>query len=249
MKLSKELTAGNLHPRENLFITGILAALNAEIVIPGDGIASVLIDLRDTFNATFQLQGTVDGTNYQVIPVRPTAAGGGVYVSAITGTTQGVWAANCSGYKSVRLICTAFTSGSAVATLMGTNAPLDETKQGVVTPLLVTATGAAGAAVTLTLPAPGVGLRQYLTFLRIVRFASALLTAAATPVVVTTTNLPGALAFSLPAEAAPQGTLTPFTEDFGYPLMASAQNTAVTIVAPLTTGVLWRLTAGYYVAP
>jgi hypothetical protein len=37
-------------------------------------------------------------------------------------------------------------------------------------------------------------------------------------------------------------------EDFSYPLAASAQNTAVTIVAPALTGVIWRLSAGYYLA-
>ena len=112
-----------------------------------------------------------------------------------------------------------------------------------------TATGAASAAVTLTLAAPGVGLRHYLTYLRITRFASALLTAAAAPVLVTTTNIPGTLAFTIPAEAALQGSVFVYQENFAFPLMSSAQNTATTIVCPITTGVIWRVTAGYYVAP
>ena len=126
---------------------------------------------------------------------------------------------------------------------------LHKASGGMITPLVVTAVSAAAAAVTLTLPAPGAGLRQYLTYLSINRFASALLTAAAAPVTVTTTNLPGTLAFSLPADAAAQGTLYPWREDFAYPLASSAQNTAMTIVCPATTGVIWRVTAGYYVAP
>jgi hypothetical protein len=69
-------------------------------------------------------------------------------------------------------------------------------------------------------------------------------------VIITTTNLPGALAFSVEADAAAQGTrASAVSEDFSYPLATSAQNTATTFVAPLTTGVIWRLTAGYYVAP
>jgi 3-polyprenyl-4-hydroxybenzoate decarboxylase len=118
-----------------------------------------------------------------------------------------------------------------------------------VTPLLVTATGAAGAAVTLSLPTPGAGLRQYITYLSINRSASAALTAGATPTVVTTTNIPGALAFTFGADAAPQGTDKIIREDFTYPLAATAQATATTIVCPATTGVIWRVTAGYYVAP
>jgi hypothetical protein len=96
---------------------------------------------------------------------------------------------------------------------------------------------------------PGAGLRHYLTYLSINRFATALLTAAAAPVVVTTTNLPGALAFSFAADAAAQGTMDRWREDFSFPLAASAQATATTIVCPVTTGVIWRVTAGYYVAP
>jgi hypothetical protein len=88
-----------------------------------------------------------------------------------------------------------------------------------------------------------------LTYIRILRNASAALTAGAAPTVVTTTNLPGTLAFSFGADAAPQGTDKIIQEDFAYPLASLAQSTATTIVAPLTTGVIWRITVGYYVAP
>jgi hypothetical protein len=72
--------------------------------------------------------------------------------------------------------------------------------------LAITATGAAAASVTATLPAPAAGLFHYITSIQIVKFATALLTAAAAPVVVTTTNLPGSLAFSFSAAASAQGT-------------------------------------------
>ena len=74
-------------------------------------------------------------------------------------------------------------------------------------------------------------------------------TAVTAPVTVTTTNLPGSLAFSFPAEAAALGTIDRWREDFAYPIASSAQATATTTVCPLTTGVIWRVTAGYYVAP
>jgi hypothetical protein len=248
-KISKDLSVGNLHPRESLFLTGNLGSLNAEIIVQADGAASLALDLRGTFSLTIEVAGTVDGTNWTIIPVRPQSAGAMQYVAAVAGATAGVWVGKCAPFRQIRARCTAYTSGAATAVLLSDTAPLDDSLQANVTPLLVTATGASGAAVTLTLPAPGQNLRQYLTYLSINRYAAAVLTASATPVVVTTTNLPGALAFSFEADAAALGTMIRWREDFAYPLVASAQNTAVTIVCPVTTGVIWRVTSGYYVAP
>jgi hypothetical protein len=249
-KISRSLgDGGNLHPRENLFIAGNLGSLNAEIVVEADGASCVGLDLRGTFNLTIEVAGTVDGTNWTLIPMRPVNVASIAYVAAITGAVPGLWFGECAGFAKVRARVTAFTSGSASALLLASNGNMPPQLQRFNTPLITTNTGAAAAAVTLTLPAPGAGLRQYLTYLSINRFAAALLTAAATPVLVTTTNLPGTLVFSRPADAAPQGTMDTYREDFAYPLAASAQNTAVTVVAPATTGVIWRLTGGYFIAP
>jgi len=238
-----------LHPRETLRATGPISALNAEVVVDCDGCASVALDLRDTFSGTIQVQGTIDGTNWTVIPVRPVNTAAVLYVVAVTGTAQGIWMGSCAGFVRVRAIATAWTSGSAVTTIAANIAPLDQLLVSRVTTSIGTTVGTAGAALTLTLAAPGVGLRHYVTYLAINRFATALLTSAATPVTVTTTNLPGTLAFTRPADAAPQGDLHTLREDFAYPIAAVAQNTATTIVCPATTNVLWRLTAGFYVAP
>lgn len=248
-KISKDLSAGNLHPRENLFIAGNLGALNAGIIVDSDAASTVALDLRGTFNMTVEVAGTVDGVNWTLIPMRPINAASLTYVAAVTGAVAGTWIGECAGFERLRARVTAYTSGSAVATLLASVGCLTPQQQAALTPLLVTAVGAAAAAVTLTLPAPGAGLRQYITYLSINRFAAALLTAAAVPVTVTTTNLPGSLAFSFAADAAAQGTLDRWREDFAYPLAASAQNTAVTIVCPATTGVIWRVTGGYYIAP
>lgn len=248
-KLSRDLAAGILHPRELLFRSGTLGALNAEVVIDADGSGVVTLDLRGAFSLTVEVSGTVDGTNWTLIPMRTVNAASKLYVVLIAGMAAGNWIGSCPGFKKLRARVTAYTSGSAVATLAASLGQPDFTLDAKITPVLATAVGAAGAAVTLTIAAPGAGLRQYLTYLSINRFAAALLTAAAVPVTVTTTNLPGSLAFSMPADAAAQGTLFPWREDFAFPVAASAQNTAVTIVAPLTTGVIWRVTAGYYVAP
>lgn len=247
-KLSRDLSVGQLHPRENLFIAGNLGALNSEVIADCDGCSTVAIDLRGTFNLTIEVAGTIDGTNWRLIPVRPQT--GGRWLAAIAGTAPGEWMGPCAGFRRVRARVTAYTSGSATAVLGSSLAPMDDfATKGGITSDIGTATGAAGAAVTLTFAAPGAGLRHYLTYLAINRFATALLTAAATPVVVTTTNLPGSLAFSRPADAAAQGTLDSYREDFAYPIQSSAQNTATTIVCPATTAVIWRVTAGFFVAP
>lgn len=248
-KLSRDLASTTLHPREDIYAVGNHAAANAETIINTDGCSTVVLDRRGTFSATHVLEGTVDGANWQMIPLRPINQAGALYLAAILTTAAGSWVGACAGYRQVRARCSAYTSGSATIVLSASIAPFLDTNVDLITPTLVTAVGAAAAAVTLTLPAPGAGLRQYLTYLSINRFASALLTAAAAPVTVTTTNMPGSLAFSFAAEALPQGELDRWREDFAYPLAASAQNTAVTVVCPATTGVIWRATAGYYVAP
>jgi hypothetical protein len=248
-KLGLDLRSGTLHPRESLFAAGTLGALNAEIIADCDGSGSVSLDLRGTFSMTIEVAGTVDGTNWTLIPVRPLNAASVLYVAAVTGTAAGTWVGACSAFRRIRARVTAYTSGSATAVLMANSGPLDQSLSGMVTTSIGTNTGASAAAVTLSLAAPGAGLRHYLTYLSINRFATALLTAAATPVIVTTTNLPGSLAFSFEAEAAAQGTFARWREDFAYPVAASAQNTATTIVCPATTAVIWRVTAGFYVAP
>lgn len=249
-KISKDLGNGaTLHPRENLFITGTLGSNGAELVADCHGASTVVVDLRGTFSLTVEIAGTVDGINWQIIPVKPLNQASVLYVAAIAGTTAGSWVGECGGFTQVRARVTAYTSGAATTYIVSSNASLPIVSNLTFTPTLVTTVGTAGAATTLTIPAPGAGLRQYLTYLSINRFATALLTAGTAPVNVTTTNLPGTLAFSFPAEAAAQGTIDRWREDFAYPLASSALNTNTTIVCPATTGVIWRVTAGYFVAP
>lgn len=249
-KISTDLgPARTLHPREDLFITGSLGSLNAEIIVACDGSGTVSLDLRGTYNLTVEVSGTVDGTNWLLIPMRAINLASVAFVAAIAGTTQGAWIGACAGYSKIRARVTAHTSGSATATLSASLGEVDWQRSGIVTSGLGTITAAAGAAATLTLASPGAGLRHYLTYVRVARIAAAALTAGAAPVLVTTTNIPGALVFSIAANAALQGDIFPIQEDFNYPIAVTAQATATTIVAPATTNVIWRITAGFYVAP
>jgi len=113
------------------------------------------------------------------------------------------------------------------------------------TTLVVTGTAAANTALTVTLPASNAQF-HYITGIEIMRTATAALAGSAT-LVVTTTNLPGALAWSFGnAMAAGEGkrdeNLTIRT-----PIKSTASGTATTIVAPAPgLGVLWRITVFYY---
>lgn len=111
-----------------------------------------------------------------------------------------------------------------------------------------TNTGAANGAVTLTLAAAGVGLFHYLTHILITRNATAALAGTAT-LVITTTNLPGALAWSVGNAMIAGGTQIDLSLVLDSPLKSSVANTATTIVAPAPgAAVLWRINAFYYTA-
>ena len=248
-KLSTDKRTDVLHPREAIFATGALGALNAEVVIFSDGSGVVSLDLRGTFSLTVEVAGTVDGTNWTLIPMKPVNTASKLYVASVAGAVAGTWVGACAGFYKVRARVTAYTSGSATTYLVASVGGLDQSLDGMITNSLGTATGAAAAGVTLTLTAPGAGLRHYITYLSVNRFATALLVSAAAPVLITTTNIPGSLVLTLPADAGAIGSLYPWREDFAYPIATSAQNTNTTIVAPATTSVIWRVTAGFYVAP
>jgi hypothetical protein len=114
--------------------------------------------------------------------------------------------------------------------------------------LVATATAAVTTALVLTLPLVA-GQYHYIQGYDLVRYAGAALTGAAAPVVVTTTNLPGSLAFTFTTAAA-IGTSERQSMNFGSnPLRSSAAGVATTFSAPAVTGGLWRLTVFYYTAP
>lgn len=108
----------------------------------------------------------------------------------------------------------------------------------------VNSTGAAAAAVTLTLAAPGVGLFQYVDSVEITLYNSAARTGGATPVTVTSTNLPGNPTWLFPSAGA-IGTRETYSLIAEAPVKASAANTAVTIVCPAVTGGIWNVKAFY----
>lgn len=224
--------------------TAVLGALNAETILYCANTNSVAIDIRGTFVGTFVGEYSVDGNNYNSLPLfnpntesfvaPPTAAG--LFVGHLPSST-----------KLVRIRCSAYTSGSAVVAMRGSAGDNIVYAKPIPSVLTVTITAATGVIATATLPSGGTGMFHYITRIIVQRHTSALLTAAATPVLVTTTNMPGSRVFSIPADAAPQGQVYTEIVEPNVPIKSSTAATATTIVAPATTGVIWRITVDYYI--
>lgn len=239
--------------RDDYTATGNLGGLNAEVVLDCRGSSQVLIDLRTAAGVlTANLDGSIDGVNFFPIPgYRPDTMAPIVSLAVSTALAAALLVP-CAGYQRVRVRVNPYTSGNLVVVARASVAALPSF--GAQLPsypstLHVTATAAAGVAATLSLPAPGAGLRQYLTNLRMERFQALLGVAAATPVLVTTTNIIGSPVFSFSQRAAEQGFLEASEYRFVSPVQSAVQNSVLTIVAPAQAQTLWRLSAHYYVAP
>lgn len=240
--------------------TGNIAALNAEVVhnVSGDASAVIFLNGTGTLNATYNIQGSPDGSNYFDLVAYPYASGSVGSTLPQPGqplVTEAVNAATVlrmlcvatGGLQKIRVRLTAYTSGNCAVTINSDECPslspfLRDQKADT---LAVTATAAVSTAVTLTMPAVA-GLRHYIDRISVVRSATAALTASATPVVVTTTNIPGLPALTFGSDAAGIGIDKELIIDFGGSGMAaSAVNTATTVVCPLYTGVIWRVNVAY----
>ncbi len=107
----------------------------------------------------------------------------------------------------------------------------------------VTATGAAAAAVTLTLPAVASQF-HYISHIEITKYCTLAITGTATPVLVTTTNLAGNPVFTFDTAQA-IGTSLNRNYEPSSELRSAVVNTATTIVCPATTNVIWRVNVWY----
>jgi hypothetical protein len=229
--------------------TVTLSALNAEAITDLNGQASIQVDLRTAaFNATLVFEGTIDGTNYVGIPAYDVQASAFVASVVVTTTLAKQYILEAVGFKRIRTRVSAFTSGTVTVAARATMADFIINTASIPV-LAATVTAAANTSATLTLAAPGAGLRHYITGLEITRNATAALAGTAT-LVITTTNLPGSLAWSVGNAMVAGGTQIDVQRDFSQPVQSSAQNTATTIVCPAPgAAVLWRINAYYYLAP
>ncbi len=237
-----------------------LSAVNAELVhdVNGDESATIFINGTGTLNATYNIQGSADGTNYADVltfPYAPFSVGGTFPVPAQPLISEAVNAAtiqrllclNCAGLQKIRVRLTAYSSGSALVTInseacASIHPNVVSQKAGT---LNITATAAAGTAVTATLPAVA-GLRHYIDRISVTRSATAALTASATPVTVTTTNINGLPIMTFGQDVAGIGIDKDVELEFGASgAGALLANTATTVVAPAYVGVIWRVNVSY----
>ena len=254
-------SAGVIVPlRERREASGTLAALNSEIVIDVNGDESALVYVQSTaFIGTLEFTGSSDatGTLFYPVPAYPFSPGcaGGTIPPAgqpllldalVAANTVRVYSVPVGQLRKLRVRTSAYTSGAAdVSITAEAQGPLNTAIAAKPSTLLVTNTAAASAAVTATLPAVA-GLRHIIDFIQVTRYATAALTASATPVLVTTTNLPGTPVLTFGSDAAGIGIDKEARLDFGSTgLAANSLGTTTTVVCPVYTGVIWRVIVGY----
>lgn len=237
-------------------ITAVLAAINAEVVIDLNGASSAIFDVRTgAGNLTYLFEVSIDGVNYFGVPAfcqQQLLAAAIVQESFITtvvvGTTHsGLYTVNVTGVRRVRLRILSWTSGNITVAARATSAQFINYNRDVPSNLHITATAAANAIATATLPAAGVGMFHYITNINLMRNATAALAGTAT-LIHTSTNLPGSPAWSVGNAMIAGGTQIDLDYTPVTPLKSLVANTATTIVMPAAgAAVLNRINVSYYV--
>lgn len=233
-----------------------LGALNAEVLIDCDGLQNVAVDVRTAAGSlSYVFEGTIDGTNYFGLPALnytslvAATASSEQYVGTVTITTthSAMYGVQSVGFKRIRVRVSAYTSGNITVALRGNTGSRLLYVKPIPTILWVTVTAAANTAATATLPAAGAGLFHYITYISIMRNATAALAGTAT-LIHTTTNLPGTPAWSVGNAMAAGGTQIDVYFQPANPLKSLVANTNTTVVAAAGgAAVLNRVNVGYYV--
>lgn len=234
----------------------VLGALNAEVLIDLHGKAVFAFDARTAAaSLTYVCEGTIDGTNYVALPMFAQAQAlvavllSEEYVPSVTIATthSGQYMVGCTGFRRLRIRVSAYTSGNVTIAPRATQADFIIYGKQIPSTRHITATAVANAAATATLPAAGVGLFHYITNINITRNATAALAGTAT-IIHTSTNLPGAPAWSVGNAMAAGGTQIDLNYTPTTPLRSLVANTATTVVAAAGgAAVLGRVNVSYYV--
>ena len=98
--------------QSGVYNSGSITANGQSVVLDLSGNSGASVDIRGTYTGTLQFEATTNGTNWQTVQAVPGgAAVGGTPVT--TTTAQGNWTVNVSGYQQLRIVSTAWTSGTA----------------------------------------------------------------------------------------------------------------------------------------
>ena len=236
--------------------TASLNAVNAEALIDLNGAAVVNIQVISAAAVlTYVFEGTIDGVNYFALPafaefqLLAAVALAEQYVPSVTIATthSGAYMVGCSGFRRIRVRVSAYTSGAVTVAMRASRADFLIYSRLVPSILHITATAAANAIATATLPAAGAGMFHYITNINLMRNATAALVGGAT-LIHTSTNLPGNPAWSVGNNMVAGGTQLDLDYTPTTPLKSSVANTATTIVmAAGGAAVLNRINVSYYV--
>ena len=235
--------AGITAPSTGMLMSGQqnIAALNANLVLPTTGLASLSFSVAGTWVGTLAFQSSLDGIVWNTLSVLDNTAG----INITQTTTNSIFIAAISTQRFNRVIALVWTSGTATLVYYGSSIPSVVAINTPSSRLAVTTTALTGVAATLTIPAV-VAQFHYITSLEIRLYSTAARVGAATPILVSTTNIPGAVVYTFETAGA-VGTNTPIQGyNLALPLKSSTLNTATTIVAPAVVGGIWRITATYF---
>ena len=251
-----------VHGGAGVLLSGVPTAGSFVALALLGGESSYIVQVTGTIGGgTYWFECSADSTNgtnglWTTLSLR--TIGTNTTVTQDFTTTAGLFRGNAGGLAWIRVRTTGATTPAAAVVLRADNAdgpmalnapiPAGTNRIGEVAvraaDLAVEVTAAAATALTLTIPAPPAGQFHYFTGMFLRLYNSAARTGVAAPIIVTTTNLPGARAFLFPTVGA-IGTIDRLPDMTGV-VRASAAATATTFVAPLVTGGIWRLTATYY---
>lgn len=92
------------------------------VLLPVGGYGSLGIDVRGTFVGTLTFQASINGEDWLSLPALPIGTTTNAAVVTTT-TTVGAWLATVAGISQVRVIFTAYTSGSAIVTIRAEDDP------------------------------------------------------------------------------------------------------------------------------
>lgn len=95
---------------EDLSGTGTIAALNGVVVATCGGCSSVVFGITGTWTATLSIEATVDGINW--FATYGIVAGTDVVTELVSSNAPVI--VSCGGFSQVRVIATAYTSGTAI---------------------------------------------------------------------------------------------------------------------------------------
>ena len=238
--------------------TTSLAVLNAdaELVIDGDASVTIGVNAVSASTATINFFGVLDGNNIVPIPAYtvPNASVGGtinlpnlpLLSEALAGFTRRLYSVKSGQFK--KIIVRATTAPTVAITVIiaaDTGDPLNPFCKGEINAVTSTPVTGAVSAVAVNSIAPGTGLRVYVKRIRVERYATAVLTAAVAPQIVTTTLVANGT-LRLPTQADAAGVLTVSELLFDGAGAFTALGSTLTVTVPLVTGAIQTVIVDWY---